>query len=68
MQYRVMAQSNRNTKQGVKYLYAEQYEGNAFINLLYMYVSLYVLLYITFNNVYVQITRQTKLNTEYITE
>ena len=65
MQYRVMAQSN--TKQVVKYFYAEQYKGTAPINLLYMHVSLYVLWYIMFDDVYAQITRQ-KLNTEYITE
>ena len=58
MQYRVMAQSNRNTKQVVKYFYAEQYKGTAPINLLYMHVSLYVLLYIMFDDVYAQITRQ----------
>ena len=58
MQYRVMAQSNRNTKQVVKYFYAEQYKGTAPISLLYMHVSLYVLLYIMFDDVYAQITRQ----------
>ena len=47
------------------YFYAEQYKGTGPINLLYMYVSLYVLLYIVFDEVLALITRQ-KLNTEYI--
>ena len=42
-----MAHTNRNTKQGVKYVYAEQYKWTAPINLLYIcvYGSLYDLLY-----------------------
>ena len=45
MQYGAMAQNNKNTKQDVKYFYAEQYKWTAPINILYMYVSLYALLY-----------------------
>ena len=56
MQYGVMAQSNRNTKQGVKQIYAEQYKWTAPINLLY--VPLNVLLYIMFDDVFAQITRR----------
>ena len=52
-----MAQSNTNTKKGVKYFYAEQYKWTAPI-LLYMYVSLYILLFIIFDDVLAQITRQ----------